>query len=179
MTGTGSSVGGWRGTARGWQTTITMLGASVGMGVLALILAAVVRRSTATVVEAVAITGIVLLGFGILRCLGDALAAGLIVVSITGHAVNVRPVVLPFAGSRITTSQIRAAEAISSVARPWASWGWWLPAAQSPDIVLRTGPALVLELTSGRRITISVDQPEDAAHLLSRMRTGELARNAG
>jgi hypothetical protein len=122
------------------------------------------------------LAGAAMFGVGALLCLAEALAAALIVVRVSGHTVRARPVLLPLSGITIPVRSIRAAQPILASAQPWAGWGWWWRARPATTVVTRSGPALALQLSSGRQAVISLDQPEHAAWLLSQLANGQEPR---
>jgi hypothetical protein len=77
---------------------------------------------------------------------------------------------------RYPLDRIRDAEAVEISVSPWR-WGWgisWSP-RQGLWLTLRTGPALRLTLTNGRRVTISTPLPENAVRAIADAR-GEAAQ---
>ncbi|MCD0483743.1 hypothetical protein LO771_15400 [Streptacidiphilus sp. ASG 303] len=48
----------------------------------------------------------------------------------------------------------------------WGGWGYRYRQSHGAAVVVRKGPALVLELGGGRRFTVTVDHPEDAVRVI-------------
>jgi hypothetical protein len=157
----------WSGWVIGWRTTATMLGAAAGMTAATVVLGIAAGHLTAAARVPV-ITAAALLAVGAVLCLGEAVAAGVVVVRVSAYVVQVRPGLLPVAGLTIPVRNIRAAHAVNTPARPWGAWGWWWLGRPAAGIAVRSGPALTIELASGREVLVSVDHPERAARLLSR-----------
>lgn len=67
---------------------------------------------------------------------------------------------------RYPIGRIREAEAISIPSSQWA-WGMYWSPQKGLMLTLRTGPALRLTLSNGRRITISTPNPAAAVDTLS------------
>lgn len=66
---------------------------------------------------------------------------------------------------RYPLERIQHAEAITIPASQWA-WGLFWSPRKGLMITLRTGPALRLVLTNGRRVTISTPHPEAAVNAI-------------
>jgi hypothetical protein len=107
-----------------------------------------------------------LLAVGALLCLAEAAAALRVVVRLSVDSVQVRPGLLPLGGPRIPIPTIRTVRVIDAPAMPWRSRGWWWMPGPARAVLIRSGPTLVLGLTGGRQVLVSVDQPETAAQVL-------------
>ena len=70
---------------------------------------------------------------------------------------------------RIPVESVEQAHAEDIRALDWGGWGYRILPGRSA-LVLRSGPALVLRLTDGRRFAATVDGPETAAALLNGLR---------
>ena len=76
---------------------------------------------------------------------------------------------------RYPISRIRSAEAVTIPSSRWA-WGiYWSPRL-GLMLTLRTGPALQLTLTNGRRVTISTPDPDVAVAVIAAARRQEAQR---
>ncbi len=70
---------------------------------------------------------------------------------------------------RVRLGDIVAASAESINATAWGGWGYRVMPGRSAA-VLRSGPALVLDLADGRRFAVTVDDPTPAVTLLDALR---------
>jgi hypothetical protein len=150
----------WRGRAAGWPTAVLLFWLAV-----ALVLAAgvTVGLNLGDVLpRAVSVTVAGLLGAGGLVLAGEAVASCLVLVRISAYSVQVRPGLLPFAGTTVPVRSIRSAEVVVARHRPWEGWGWWWMPRPARAVVVRSGPALRIDLTSGRFLVIGVDHPRYA-----------------
>jgi hypothetical protein len=100
----------WSGWVIGWRTVATMLGAAVGMTAATVVLGITAGHLTAAA-RVTVITAAALLAVGAVLCLGEAVAAGLVVVRVSAYVVQVRPGLLPFAGLCRCRLFIRPAQA--------------------------------------------------------------------
>jgi hypothetical protein len=74
----------------------------------------------------------------------------------------------PFGRPRFGYPLERIARAEAVTLSPWsAAWGILWTARDGLRLTLRSGPALRLTLVSGRRVTINVEDPEQAAAVLA------------
>jgi hypothetical protein len=115
------------------------------------------------------------IGLGVL--LGLAGAAVLVWSAAMAHVgvvinpcgVRVEHALLP---APVISLPMRAVRTISAIDVPptvWRRWGWtWVP-GRSRAIIVRSGPALSIELTSGRRFVVSVDDPDQAVAVVNRI----------
>jgi len=117
-----------------------------------------------------------LFGFGLVGWLfvlvlagGLVLASGLrrrVVVRMDLYTVRIRNVLLPGAGKRVPVRSIRTVRIIEST--PQASdFLRWLPGARR-SVLLRSGPAVELELTTGASEILGLDEPHEASQTLRR-----------
>jgi hypothetical protein len=89
-------------------------------------------------------------------------------VVINAYNVRVRHGLLPVALLNLPMRTVRDIRAIDVTQAVWRRWGWtWVP-GRSRSIVVRSGPALLFELRSGRRYVVSVDAPESAVAAVAR-----------
>jgi hypothetical protein len=141
--------------------------ASVGLGVaLACFAAAYAVFSIDQLQRAAAAVLLVLLGAAVLVW---AAAMAQVGVVINAYNVRVRHGLLPVALLNLPMRTVRDIRAIDVTQAVWRRWGWtWVP-GRSRSIVVRSGPALLIELRSGRRFVVSVDDPHDAVEWVARV----------
>ncbi len=159
----------WHGRAAGWPAAATRLSLAV-----ALVLAAAgltVAADGAVLPHPVSVTAVGLLGTGALLLVAEAVAACLLMVRISVYSVQIRPGLLPFAGTTVPVRSIRSAEVVMARHRPWEGFGWWWMPKPARAVVVRPGPALRLGLTSGRSLVVSVDHPQQAVAALREVTT--------
>jgi hypothetical protein len=109
----------------------------------------------------------------LLLAAGAASAAVLAWVQVTVDARGVRIGLGPWAWTvkKIELGTIAGARAESIEASPWGGWGYRVLPGRSA-LVLRSGPAIVLDLTDGRRFAVTVDGPQTPVALLNALRAG-------
>jgi hypothetical protein len=127
----------------------------------ALAVAAIIVWFTADAVPALLLAG------------GAASAAVLGWVQVNVDARGVRIGLGPWAWTvkKIELGTIAGARAESIEASPWGGWGYRVLPGRSA-LVLRSGPAIVLDLTDGRRFAVTVDGPQTPVALLNALRAG-------
>jgi hypothetical protein len=165
----------WHGRAAGWPVARALLVVAMVpvLGAVGLIVSAHYRGLLAADYRGVlAVAAATMLGVTGLLVLGDAAAACQVVVRVGVYSVQVRPGLLPFAGTTVPVRSIRSAEVVLARPRPWPGWGWWWRSGPTRAVVVRSGPALRLGLTSGRSLVVSVDQPRQAVAALRRVVAG-------
>ncbi|WFE53177.1 hypothetical protein [Micromonospora sp. WMMD1155] len=99
-----------------------------------------------------------------------ALAMARLSVHVNTYQVAVRHPLLPGPSATVPLRQIRRMSVVHGSARPWTVWWCPWPGGWGRAAVIRTGPALRLELTSGRAFVVSVDEPEGAVRAFRRLR---------
>jgi hypothetical protein len=101
-----------------------------------------------------------------------ATAATLAWVQVTVDDRGLRVGLGPWAWTvkRIAIADVAAAHAEQIEAIDWGGWGYRVKPGRSA-LVLRSGPAIVLELTDGRRFAVTVDDPQLPVALLDALRS--------
>lgn len=89
-----------------------------------------------------------------------------VVVRMDLYTVRIRNVLLPGAGRRVPVRSIRAIRIIESSPRA-AEFLRWLPGARR-SVLLRHGPAVELELTTGATEVLGLEEPYEASRMLRR-----------
>jgi hypothetical protein len=90
-------------------------------------------------------------------------------VRISAYNVNVRHGLLPMTVMTVPLRSVRGARVVDVAPTVWRRWGWtWVP-GRGRSVIVRSGPALALELGSGRRLVVSVDEPEQAVLALQQL----------
>ncbi|GIG67874.1 hypothetical protein [Phytomonospora endophytica] len=100
---------------------------------------------------------------------GATLASGLrrrAVVRMDLYTVRIRNVLLPGAGRRVPVRSIRTVRIIETTPHA-ADLLRWLPGARR-SVLLRNGPAVELELTTGASEILGLDEPYEASRTLRR-----------
>jgi hypothetical protein len=101
-----------------------------------------------------------------------ALAAGVLAwLQVTVDSRGLRIGLGPWAWmvKSIPLAAVASASAQSIDAADWGGWGYRVMPGRSA-VVLRSGPAIVLELTDGRRFAVTVDDPQAPVALLDALR---------
>jgi hypothetical protein len=101
-----------------------------------------------------------------------ALTAGVLAwVQVTVDSRGLRIGLGPWAWTvkSIPIVSVASASAQSIDAADWGGWGYRVMPGRSA-VVLRSGPAIVLELTDGRRFAVTVDDPQAPVPLLDAIR---------
>lgn len=107
--------------------------------------------------------------FTLLVAAGLVLASGLrrrVVVRMDLYTVRIRNVLLPGAGRRVPVRSIRTVRIIETTPQA-ADFLRWLPGARR-SVLLRSGPAVELELTTGASEILGLDEPYEASQTLRR-----------
>lgn len=88
-------------------------------------------------------------------------------VTIDRDAVEVRCGHIGLPRRRIPLDEVSGAHLAPSVSpRHWGGWGYrWRP-EKGDAVVVRSGPALVVDLRSGRKFTVTVDDAEGAVRAI-------------
>ncbi|WBB70013.1 hypothetical protein [Micromonospora sp. WMMD812] len=170
MTGWGGGAGRtWRGTAGGgWPGVVVALTVPALLGGSLLCLAA--TRSAALPVRlAGAATGAALVVAALAAGL-SALAMSRLTVELTPYQVLVRHPLLRGPNAAVPLRQIRRMRAVQASARPWTVWWCPWPGCWRRTVLIRSGPALWLEPTSGRSFVVSLDDPQAAVDAFRRLR---------
>ena len=94
------------------------------------------------------------------------------------NGVSVHLGVLGWPRFRYPIHRIQHAEAIEVPSSLWA-WGMYWSPRRGLMLTLRTGPALKLTLTNGRRVTISTPQPQVAVLAIDSARGDGFPSNGG
>jgi hypothetical protein len=117
--------------------------------------------------------GALLLALGLAATVWSAAMAH-VGVRISAYSVRVRHGLLPVPVLSVPVRSVRNARAIDVEPTVWRRWGWtWVP-GRGRSVIVRSGPALALELGSGQRVVVSVDEPAQAVLALQQL--GALAR---
>lgn len=114
---------------------------------------------------------------GPMRYLGSGVLAMVLLsfarirVQVSSNGVQVYYGIWPVPFTRVPLSEIRSASVDTLAPGTFASWGYRgsLRLYNEATILIRSGPMLCLSLTRGRRLRITVDDPETAAGLLNDM----------
>ena len=107
-----------------------------------------------------------------LTALAWAAAMAHVGVRITAYSVTVRHGLLPVLGTSLPMRSVRGLSATDVRPSVWRRWGWtWVP-GRGRAVIVRSGSALAIELATGRRFVVSVDEPEEAVAALGRLRAG-------
>jgi hypothetical protein len=77
---------------------------------------------------------------------------------------------------RYSIQRIQHVEAVEIPSSQWA-WGMYWSPRRGLMLTIRTGPALRVMLTNGRKVTISTSQPEVAVQAIDHARRGVPLRN--
>lgn len=89
---------------------------------------------------------------------------GRIALSVTTTSVRIHFGLNRWPTKVVPLARVVSASAIHLEPLRWGGWGYrWVPWRKATAIVVRRGPALVLTLTSGRRLLVTVDDAEAAA----------------
>lgn len=107
--------------------------------------------------------------FALVIAAGLLLASGLrrrVVVRMDLYTVRIRNVLLPGAGKRVPVRSIRTVRIIESSPQS-SDFLRWLPGARR-SVLLRSGPAVELELTTGASEILGLDEPYEASQTLRR-----------
>jgi hypothetical protein len=141
--------------------------APVGLGIaLACFAGAYAAFSTDNLKRAAVALLLVLLGVAVLLWAAAMTHVGVV---INAYNVRVRHGLLPVALLNLPMRTVRDVRAIDVTQAVWRRWGWtWVP-GRSRSIVVRSGPALLIELRSGQRFVVSVDDPESAVAAVTRV----------
>jgi hypothetical protein len=111
----------------------------------------------------------VLLFAGGLAALVWAAAMAHVGVQISMYNVRIRHGLLPMPPISVPLRMVNDLRAVDVRSSIWQRWGWtWVP-GRGRAVIVRSGPALVLDV-AGRHFTVSVDEPEDAVAALNRVR---------
>ena len=90
-------------------------------------------------------------------------------VVINAYHVRVRHGLLPPPVMNLPVRSIRAVRAVDIGPSVGRRWGWtWVP-GRGRSVIVRSGPALAIEMRSGRRFVVSVDHPETAVQAVERL----------
>jgi hypothetical protein len=90
-------------------------------------------------------------------------------VVVNAYGVRIHHGLLPPAVINLPVRRIRSITTTHVGPTLWHRWGWtWVP-GRSRAVVVRSGPALAIELTTGKRVVVSVDQPEGAITMIRRV----------
>jgi hypothetical protein len=90
-------------------------------------------------------------------------------VVINPYGVRVHHALLPAPVVSVPMRAVRSITATDVGPTVWRRWGWtWVP-GRSRSVIVRSGPALSIELNSGRRFVVSVDDPEHAVAIVNRV----------
>jgi hypothetical protein len=162
----------WLGRATGIRAAAGMLAVAAALTAASVTLTSVAPSFGASSARVLTITLAVLCGFAALLCLVEAAIDCLVVVRVTSYLVQVRPGLLPLSGLHIPVRDIHTVRVTDAPAQALRSLGWWWMTRRAPTILVRPGPALALQLHSGREVVISVDHPLQAAQQLRRIRAG-------
>ncbi|WP_147432683.1 hypothetical protein [Catellatospora citrea] len=111
--------------------------------------------------SAYAITAAVLALYAAAALTGRAVATWRLVLRIDRHRVRLRGWPVPMLSADIATGSIQAVRIVQAESS-WRDLFWWLAPPLRACHVVRTGPALQLLLDTGRTLTVSVDDPEQA-----------------
>jgi hypothetical protein len=90
-------------------------------------------------------------------------------VVINPYGVRIEHALLPVPVISVPMRAVRSITATDVGPTLWRRWGWtWVP-GRSRAVIVRSGPALSIELNSGRRFLVSVDDPEHAVAVVNRI----------
>jgi hypothetical protein len=94
-------------------------------------------------------------------------AAGMlrVVVEMSVYSVQIRHPMLPGPTATVPLRQILLVRAVQAKASPWTNWWWQGELTRRRAAVIRSGPALQLELVSGSPFVVSVDDPAEAVSM--------------
>jgi hypothetical protein len=91
-------------------------------------------------------------------------------VRISAYSLRIRHGLLPFLSTSVPLRTVRKAQAIEVPPGMWYRWGWTGMPGRSLSIVVRSGPALQLDVGGGRSLIVSVDAPHEAVDAIQQMR---------
>jgi hypothetical protein len=112
-----------------------------------------------------------LVGVGALALLWSAAMAH-VGVRISAYSVQVWHGLVPVPVVSVPLRSVRRAWVVDIEPTLWPNWsGTWTP-GRHRSVIVRPGPALALDLGSGRRLVVSVDQPEQAVAAVQHLRAG-------
>ncbi|MFC7245505.1 hypothetical protein ACFQO7_23770 [Catellatospora aurea] len=169
MRQSGGGHGMWRGAAQGRQAAVTLVGAAAAAVAVAVGLIPVTGAAGWELAAAYAITAAVVLCYLAVLLLWRAAQVWRIDVQVDPHMVRIRSALLPVAATTLPVDVVRSVRIVQVLA-PWqGDPTWWLLPDRSAALVARGGPGLQLELESGRLLSVSVDNPEQAVTYLRRL----------
>jgi hypothetical protein len=151
----------WTGTAHNRNQWLLAL---VGAGCLALgvLVAVTVPDTDGPAAWVMTVAGC--LAIGLLLLFGLAFVQ--VQVRIDREALEVRSGHVGLPLRRIPLRDVVDCTHQSCAPMSWGGWGYRYRQSHGTAVVVRKGPALVLELGGGRRFTVTVDNPEGAVRVL-------------
>ncbi|WP_063837200.1 hypothetical protein [Phaeacidiphilus oryzae] len=162
----------WTGSARNWWQLVlgAVAGVCVAIGVLV-----VLDVQDAASGTAMAMTAAGSLAAGLLLGAG-ALAFLWVRVGVDGEGVTVRCGAGGLPRARFRLADVADASRAEVSPLTWGGWGYrFRGAGRERAYVIRGGPALVLRLGDGRRVTVTVDDPDGAVAAIAAARAATTA----
>ncbi|MFJ6215936.1 hypothetical protein ACIQGZ_21760 [Streptomyces sp. NPDC092296] len=152
----------WIGSARnGHQWLLAAVGAAcLALGIL---VAVSVPDTDGTAAWVMTVAGCLAVG---LLLLTGTLAFVHVHVRIDREALEVRCGHVGLPRRRIPLRDVVDASFQPCTPMQWGGWGYRYRQSHGAAVVVRKGPALVLELGGGRRFTVTVDDPEAAVRVI-------------